>query len=258
MSCGQFTKEEKELGRDIVEVIQHHGMQGFLAQTIHSADELNTAVFKAVHDCDGFCAVMHKRGEVKYLDYTLTQRSSVWIQQEIAILMYRRFLQGRVVPIRVFSEKGILLEGIMKTSIINPIQFEKREEVLEGVSEWLTGPEFDQDPIRLTRERLFQRRIQDLPDEDWALLDIIAAHSTSPGDMPDHGEVRKDFRLYYVEHDGAFEEAHVKFNQANANLQDRGIVIYFREGGITHGPGIAKEWFDYVLEELRNRGRRPT
>jgi len=153
ISCGQETDEELQLGEDIKALVEKHGVEGFLAQTVHSADELNSAVFGAIQKCIGFCAVLHRRGEISYGDYAPTQRSSVWIQQEIALLMYRRFLEDRTIPIRVFSQKGILLEGVMKYSIANPIEFEKKEEVLEGVSEWLTGPEFDQDPVRRTRER---------------------------------------------------------------------------------------------------------
>ena len=66
VSCGQETEEELKLGREIKELIEKHDMEGFLAQTVHSADELNTTIFQALHDCAAFCAIMHKRGEVKY------------------------------------------------------------------------------------------------------------------------------------------------------------------------------------------------
>ncbi len=251
VSCGQLTKEEKKLGKDIVSRIDENGMKGFFAQTVHSADELSRAVFKAVRECDGFCAVLHKRGMVRYAGYEPIQRSSVWIQQEIAILMYRRFLQGRPIPIRVFSEEGVLLEGVLKTSIVNPISFKKSDEVLKGITEWVTGPEFNEDPIINRRESLFQRRIQEFSEVDWFLLDLIAAHTNSPGELPGLIGIRNDFLLLYpepVNKEGSFRKA-ISALVANGILETK----KHEATGITQNMGIAKQWWDLLVEQLRNR-----
>ena len=40
-------------------------------------------------------------------------------------------------------QEGILLEGVMKTAIFNPLPFNGDAEVLRGLKEWREGPEFD-------------------------------------------------------------------------------------------------------------------
>jgi len=256
VACGQETEGEKQLGKDVLDIIDENGMAGFFAEEVHSADELNTAVFKAINNCGGFCAIMHKRGEIKYPNYEIAHRSSVWIQQEIGILMYRRFLQGRPIPVRVFCERGILLEGIMKTSIINPIQFEKREKVLEGVRSWIKGPEFDVDPISATRERLFYRRIENLKEEDWFLLEITVAHSSSPGDFPSLYLLEEDFSESPLSQGTKPHEVRDVVYQIAKKLNRDGLIKFdLAPNGKAVGLGIAKQWWALLHDELRSRGR---
>lgn len=257
VSCGQETEQEKRRGQEILGIIDNHGMQGFFAQEVHSADDLNAAVFKAVHRCDGFFAVMHKRGEVRYLNYGMTHRASVWIQQEIAILCYRRFLQARPVPVRVYMEEGIRLEGVMRTAIVNPISFKSNQEVLDGLSEWLRGPEFEEHPIVARREVLFQRRIQVLNPNEWLLLELIAAHSASPGDLTDDSAIRNDFFAVYRPQRETNQQIDAWYRESRARLVANDLVKQVDDhpavGKI--GLGIAKQWWDLILEELRVRGR---
>lgn len=256
VSCGQVTEEEKELGRNIVNLICDHDMEGFLAQTVHSADELNTAVFKAIHNCGGFCAVMHRRGKVHYPPKPTTYRSSVWIQQEIAILMYRRFLRGRLIPIRVFYEKGIRREGVIENSIINPIAFEGREEVLKGVSEWLKGPEFEDDIVLGRREVLFQKRIRGLSEDHWLILELIAAHSSSHEDNVTTNEVASDFMSILKEKGKEAHESKGLFNQLLKPLAAEGLINRLPPDprtGISY-INIPQKWWDFVHEELTSRG----
>ena|SRR2546422_241675 len=249
VSCGQETPDEICFGNDILETITRHEMDGFFANEVHSASDLNSEVFRAIQSCDGFFAVLHKRGEVNYSKYTPVQRSSVWIQQEIAIICYGNFLQERPVPIRVYSEKGILLEGVMKTAIVNPIDFETKEAVLKGLSKWLTGPEFREHPVLARREALFRNRIEPLGPEDWLLLELIAAHSAGPGDETSAGVVLEDYRKIQgqVELSGIFP-----FDAFNL-LHASGLVVQNQRHGTV---SISKIWWDLVLDELRNQGRK--
>lgn len=137
VSCGQLTSKEKSLSEELINVIDKNGMKGFSAEETHQPADLNSFLFKEIQRCDGLVAVMQKRGEIRYLTYPLTQRSSVWIQQEIAILFYRSFLVGKPIPVRVYIEKGVLREGLMNFSIINPIEFTAKKTILEDLPRWL-------------------------------------------------------------------------------------------------------------------------
>jgi len=256
ISCGQETVEELTLGKDIKALVEQHDMDGFLAQTVHSADELNKAVFEAIQACGGFCAVMHQRGEIKYSKYPPMQRSSVWIQQEIGLLMYRRFSLNQPIPIRVFSQKGILLEGVMKYSIANPIEFQKGEEVLAGVAEWLEGPEFHVDPILAMREELFERRIKNLNEEDWCLLKLIVVHSTALGDMPSKSVILGDLSAL-PENKGKNQKIiNDSFVQCQRRLHREGLIeVDESPGGLIKAIGISKQWWILLGVELKNRGR---
>ena len=93
VSCGQRTEDEIALGREVAEIIAAHDMDSFFAQDVHSASDLNTQVFGAIQACDGFLGILQQRGEVRYPGFPAVQRSSVWIQQEIAMFCYRTFLE---------------------------------------------------------------------------------------------------------------------------------------------------------------------
>jgi hypothetical protein len=132
ISCGQRLPEEKSFGREIQRLINEK-MDGFFAEEAHDAADLNTSLFRELQNCDGFVAVMHKRGEVSYSDSSPHYRVSVWIQQEIAILHYRSFLLGRPIPMRIYLESGIQPEGLTQYSMINPIKFEDTQSILEDL-----------------------------------------------------------------------------------------------------------------------------
>jgi len=258
ISCGQETKEELQLGKDIKVLVEKQDMEGFLAQTVHSADELNKTVFEAIQGCSGFCAVMHRRGEVVYKKYPRTHRASVWIQQEIALLMYRRLFHARPIPIRVFSQNGIRPEGVLEYSIANPIRFESSKEVKSAVSEWLRGPEFSTDPILNTREALFRRRLQPLDDdEDWFVLEMLAAHSMTPGDVV----AMRPLEIDLLNSDFGQGKDHIAARESlrliHMRLNGYGLVNYSKnQDGRLLGLAIAKEWWDLLHEELRIRGQR--
>ena len=257
VSCGQQSDREKTLGREIKKVIdEHDGMRGFFAQDVHSPADLNRAVFDELKTCDGFFAVMHKRGEITYSDFPPSQRCSVWIQQEIAILCYRMHLQGSHVPILVYAEKDILLEGVMKTTIVNPIPFEEDEEVLSGLSQWLKGPEFDEHPVLARRKSLFQSRVMGFQPNHWLLLELIAAHSADRGDSPALTVIETDFHEIIKQEIPALGDRKTAFNQHLGLLRRSGLVERFADPQIGEERlTIAKQWWDLVLGELKLNGR---
>jgi hypothetical protein len=101
VSCGVHTKEERAFGQKMATLIEQHEMATFLAPTVHQPADLNTHVFEQLQRCDGFVGVLQKRGEIRYEDFPVKHRGSVWIQQEIGILFYRSFLLGRAIPMRI-------------------------------------------------------------------------------------------------------------------------------------------------------------
>ena len=64
LSCGQFTEDEKKLGKQIAEIVElETGHKVFYAQNVSSLEGLNNNILEALKSCIGFIAVMHPRGE---------------------------------------------------------------------------------------------------------------------------------------------------------------------------------------------------
>jgi hypothetical protein len=62
---------------------------------------------------------MHHRGEVKSLVGPPFQRASVWIEQEIAIAAYRVQILKDVIPVQLYIQAGIPLEGLRDKILLN-------------------------------------------------------------------------------------------------------------------------------------------
>lgn len=258
VSCGQLTEPEKALGREVAQVIEGHGMTAFFAQDVHSAGDLNSEVFRAIQTCDAFLAILQKRGTVKFADHPQSERSSVWIQQEIAVFCYRMFLEQQSLPLRVYSQREIRREGVMEIAIVNPIDFDRDDEVVAGVDAWLKSREFEEHPVRARREALFQARLARTDKDQLLLLELVAAHCVEPDDSTSHSSVRDDFYAM-LNQAGVKENEQIepRFNGAYATLRSLGLLR--TEQNNTTGLvsiWIAKQWWHLVLDELRNRGRR--
>lgn len=256
VSCGQRTVEEKSFGQKIIQRIEEHGMLGFFAEEAHEPADLNTYLFKQLQRCDGFVAVLQKRGEVHYPGFSTKHRASVWIQQEIAILFYRSFLLGRPIPMRIYAERDMIREGLITMSIINPIDFKNEDHLLENLAAWLKGPAFEEQPVLARRENLFQRRMQNYNEYDWLILELIAAHSRNPGDTTNHSIIRRDFFAIVKEAGKSDREADKVYNDGWSKLTSDGVITRTEERGT--GVTVLRvetQWWDLVLEELRNRAR---
>ena len=228
----------------------------FFAEAAHDAADLNTSLFRELQNCDGFVAVMHKRGEVSYSDRPPHHRASVWIQQEIAILHYRSFLLGRPIPMRIYLESGIEPEGLTQFSMINPIKFEDTQAILEDLTKWLGGSTFDEPPVLARREDLFRRRIRTYTENHWLLLELIAAHSRNPGDSIDHAILLNDFAATVGESGHEEQLAKQLFEEVRVPLRLSGLIVHTedqRTGQASYRLGT--QWWDLVVEELRNRAR---
>ena len=227
-------------------LVEEHKMTSFLAPTVHQPADLNTHVFKELQRCDGFVAILQKRGEIHYESFPIKHRASVWIQQEIGIIFYRSFLLGRNIPIQIYREKGILHEGLTTYSIINPIEFQNEEAILEDLSKWFKGPTFDEHPVLTRREDLFQQRIQHYGEDHWLVLELIAAHSRNVADFVDYNIVRNDFYKIRPDLEQIFEKAWMLLREDGLIFKTGQSPVQFR---------LQPQWWDLALEELHNLER---
>ncbi len=144
VSCGQTTDDEKLPGLRIKQAIDNTpGFKAYFAETVHELEALGHHVFDGLLRCSGAVVVLHARGPL--LDQSggeRGQRSSVWVNQEIAILAYRQFFEERRLPLLCFREPGVAFEGAMTAFIINPLTLGGSDEVLVALNKWLRGEEF--------------------------------------------------------------------------------------------------------------------
>jgi hypothetical protein len=139
ISCGQRTSEETHLGTAVKNLIDSKpGYIAYFAEYVQSLDALARNVFEGLRKCSGLIAFLHERGIVK-LDSgeEWGRRSSVWVNQEIAILAYRKQFEGIDLPILLFKDERIRLEGAMTSLIVNPIPIISERDVLMKVESWL-------------------------------------------------------------------------------------------------------------------------
>jgi hypothetical protein len=131
VSCGQYTKEERDLGRAVCTLVDGvPGLEAYFAENQSSFEGLSKNIFGALEKAAGFVAIMHKRGEVA-TPKGKHDRASVWIEQEIAIVSYLQATRpGDAIRVAAYAEKGIHREGVRDTIILNPTEFETNDQVL--------------------------------------------------------------------------------------------------------------------------------
>lgn len=165
VSCGQATVPEKDLGvllKGTIEAMP--GFEAYFAETVQDLDTLGGNVFDALRRCAGAVVVLHDRGTVIGPEgEEWGHRSSVWINQELAILAYRQFFEEKKIPVLAFTDPKVKLEGAMTSLIVNPRPFGSDEDVASAVTLWLTESEFGAVP-----DEAFQQK--------WGQLSEPARH----------------------------------------------------------------------------------
>ena len=144
VSCGQQTAEEKRLGTAVKQLIDSTaGYRAYFAEYVQSLDALAQNVFDGLRRCSGLVSFLHESGLVMAAtDKEWGYRSSAWVNQEIAILAYRRQFEGIDLPILVFKDKKVRLEGAMTSLILNPIPMDSESVILKQVASWLESATF--------------------------------------------------------------------------------------------------------------------
>lgn len=144
VSCGQLTDDEKTLGLLIKTTIDATaGFEAYFAQAAQDLEALGRHVLDAIRRCAGAVVVLHDRGVVIGADgKEWGRRSSVWVNQELAILAYRQFFESQKIPLLAFIDPKVKLEGAMTSLIVNPWPLGTTLEVAAAVKAWLSAGEF--------------------------------------------------------------------------------------------------------------------
>jgi hypothetical protein len=143
ISCGQQTDDEKKLGTSVRRLIDSFPeYKPYFAEHVQNLDALAHNVFDGLRKCSGLISFLHERGRVIHDFKEWGYRSSVWINQEIAILAYRKQFEGVDIPILVFKDEKVRLEGAMTSLIVNPIPMTSEDDILGKIKSWITSTEF--------------------------------------------------------------------------------------------------------------------
>lgn len=247
--CHGQLDHEKQNGLKLAELIDGTpGFKAFFAEEVHDTEGLSQHIFSNLERCDGFLAVMHKRGEVTHPGGKLF-RASVWVQQELAIVTFLNYLRhaGHRIKVRVFAECGIQREGLADTLILNPVAFDRDEDLPGQVLYWLKGPDFKEDPIATTREYLFQKKTADFTATHWSFLEVMMVFSCGSSAEVSQAQVRSAVVELGVPK--AESEA------AESDLLNRGLTTpkeYDARKGI-QPISIAPAFIDLIADELRRQ-----
>jgi hypothetical protein len=111
--------------------------EAYFADYQSSFEGLTNHILKALCDSVGFIAVLHPRGEVTYPGGGCI-RASVWVEQEIAIAAYIAQITRKELKTAAFIHESVVLEGMRRQIILNPVPFSSSNDVLSGLKGTLT------------------------------------------------------------------------------------------------------------------------
>ena len=135
ISCGQFTDEERELGKRVCDLVtKRTAFEGYFAQNQTTLKALSENVLRRLYESVGLIAIMHHRGRIEGRDVI---RASVWVEQEIAMATLMEQVLGRPLHVVLFIQHGVAIEGIRQQIQLNPIEFTNNDEVIGRLGEIL-------------------------------------------------------------------------------------------------------------------------
>jgi hypothetical protein len=168
VSCGQYTPAERQLGNDIVALVQElTGHGAFFADQVQDLGGLDTNILNALRDCLALIVVMHPRGTITH-EGSARVRASVWIEQEIAIATYIQRVDKRALPIIAFIHRDVGREGIRDLLSLNPIRFGGDADVLGELQRRLPAWKSLQ-PFGITVDL---KSVRNSPDDDHPIRQL--------------------------------------------------------------------------------------
>ena len=130
ISCSQ-APEDVELGKAIAQLVTDEtAAVGYFAQNETTFEAVTTRILGAIGRCRGFVGIMHHRGDVTPPQGPAFQRASVWVEQEIAIAAFREQVLREPIPVQLYIQNGIRLEGLRDKILLNAEPFDSNEHVI--------------------------------------------------------------------------------------------------------------------------------
>jgi hypothetical protein len=200
VSCGQLTEEERTLGRRIkAEIDTTDGYEGYFADAVQDFTGLADHILGALRRSTGAVVILHPRGRVvSDQGQELGVRSSVWINQELAVLAYRQFFEGINIPILAFKHDSVSLEGAMTAFIINPKPLGSDEAIVSEVRSWLQNHASQGRP---SEQDVFDQKWRTLEADDQLIL--VALVEEGGHDVKDFSVCRRLVEQYGIDHNRA-------------------------------------------------------
>ena len=140
VSCGQRTEEERNLGSEVVKLINSNPkFSAYFADMQSSLRGLHENILEKLEHCAGFIAIMHPRGTVSFSDGKSFTRASVWVEQEIAIAAFIQRTKKQELKVAAYCHRDVDREGLRDLLHLNPMVFETSDEILSHLKETLRG-----------------------------------------------------------------------------------------------------------------------
>lgn len=118
------------------------GFRAFFAEEPTDAAPATDTILAQLHDAAGIVAVFQAR-ESLTVQGTDQKRASVWVHEELAVIMYRLRACRERVPILGLREPEFhIKEGMIGPTLLNPKPFSSPEEACRLVREWLESTGF--------------------------------------------------------------------------------------------------------------------
>jgi hypothetical protein len=131
ISCGQVTQEEKQLGKDVCELVTKlTPHRPYFAENQSSVDGVTNSILRNLDDATALIAIMHHRDTVISRSQTQFIRASIWIEQEIAIAAFITQVLKRGLRVAAYIQEGIRREGLRDKIQLNPKSFKNNAEIL--------------------------------------------------------------------------------------------------------------------------------
>lgn len=135
ISCGQFTDDERDLGKQACELVRElTPFEGYFAQNQITLKALSENILNRLYESVGLIVIMHHRGKIEGHEIN---RASVWVEQEVAIATLMEQVLRRPLHAALFVQHGITLEGLRKYIQFNANEFTKSEDVIAKLREIL-------------------------------------------------------------------------------------------------------------------------